>query len=134
MKDSVFTLMLKGEIPREIVYEDDLCFVIPTLEPLTPGHLLVIPNEQIDSIWDTPDDLYHHLFDVAKQMAAAVEKAYGYKRVGMIVEGFGVPHAHIHILGLNEGFEPTTLKHIEAKRDATPEELKETADKLRTAL
>ena len=131
MEDSIFTKILKHEIPGEIIYEDDTAFVILTIEPITPGHSLVIPKQQVDSLWDLDNETYHHLFDIAHDIARRIEGAYDYKRVGMLVEGFGVPHAHIHINGFNEGIEPTITEHIQNKHFASAEELAENAAKLR---
>lgn len=131
---SVFTRILRGEIFQEKIYEDDLCFVILTHEPMTPGHMLVIPREEIDDLWDVHDDLYQHLMAVSKQMALKMRAAYTYKRVGVIVEGFGVPHAHVHIFGLDKALNPTIADHM-AKKDkiADPATLKIEADKLRAS-
>lgn len=127
--------MLRGEIPREIIYEDDLCFVIPTIEPLTPGHLLIIPNEQIDVLWDIDDPLYQHLLSVAKTIARTLKKSYDYIRINMIVEGFEVPHAHIHLFGVNQGL-VATFKQLPGPGPAaiSVDELKQTADKVRANL
>lgn len=128
---SIFTRIINGEIDGRILFQDSECFVILTHQPLTPGHLMVIPREQIDHLWDIDDDLYQHLMMVAKKMAFKIREVYDYKRVGMIVEGFGVPHAHIHVFGLDEGFNSTIVAHVAGgARVASPEELKIEADKL----
>lgn len=134
MEDSVFTKIINGEIPGEIVYQDDQCAVLMTIEPFTPGHCLVVPREQTDHLWDIDDERYHHLMSIAKRVALAMRQAYDYPRIGQIVEGFGVPHAHIHLVGLTNGLEATITDHIAHKRMATPEELKTEADKIRSAL
>lgn len=134
MQDSIFTKIINGEIPGEVIYKDEKCFVILTIEPLSPGHMLVIPREQIDHIWDLPPDLYQHVMMITRKMAELIRKVYDYKRVAFFVEGFGVPHAHIHVNGLDEGIEPTVIRHATTKRNATAQELKTEADKLRAAL
>jgi len=134
MEDSVFTKILKGEIPGEIIYQDDLCFVIPTIEPVNPGHLLVIPKVQVDHLWDVSTPIYDHLMLVAKQMAEVLRNAYDYKRIAMIVEGFGVPHAHVHLYGLTEGLDPTIIRHAATRHAASNEELQAEVDKIRAAL
>lgn len=129
---SIFTKIYRGDLPGEIIYKDDLCFAILTIEPLTPGHLLVIPIKQIDALWDIDDPLYSHLFAVAKQMAHKIKAAFPhYQRTGMIVEGFGVPHAHLHVFGLTEGLEPTVFKHVTENNTTSAEDLKQAAEKLR---
>ncbi len=128
---SVFTRIINGEIDQQILYQDDLCFVILTHEPMTPGHCLVIPREQIDHLWDVDDSLYQHIMAVTKKMALKMRQAYDYKRIGLIVEGFGVPHAHVHVFGLNKELNPTIVDHIANRRIMSPAELQTEAEKLR---
>ena len=134
MEESVFTKIIKGEIPGEMVYQDDACVVLMTIVPITPGHCLVVPRQQVDHLWDVDDELYQHLTMVAKKIALAMRQAYDYPRIGQILEGFGVPHAHIHLLGLSESFEATMTEHVANKHTATPEELTQEADKIRKYL
>ena len=100
--------------------------------------MLVIPRQQIDHLWDVDTTTYHHLFDVAKKMKERLNKAYpNYSRVGVIVEGFGVPHAHIHVFGYEEALEATVLARYNEKQNggerfATEESLKIVGDKLRS--
>lgn len=138
MESSIFTKVLHGEIPGEIIYQDETVFVILTIQPMTPGHMLVIPKLEVDHVWDADDTTYHHLFDVAKQMQKKLKVAYpDYKRIGLLVEGFGVPHAHIHVFGYDQPLEPLMTEHIARRqRDeatASPDELRTAADKLREA-
>ncbi len=139
MANSIFTKILNKEIPGEVIYQDDKCFVILTVQPLTPGHMLVIPRVEVDHLWDVDDDTYTHLFHVARDMQARLARAYpSYKRIGLLVEGFGVPHAHIHVFGYDEPIEPTLTKHIEWKKTlasgmVSQDALKEPAEKLRAA-
>lgn len=128
---SIFTQIINGQIKQHILFQDAKCFVILTHEPITPGHLMVIPREQIDHLWDVDDDLYQHLMLVAKKMALRMREVYDYMRIGMIVEGFGVPHAHIHVFGLDQALNPTILDHMaKTKKMLTPDELQADADKL----
>ena len=128
---SIFTRIINGEIPSNTLFQDEQCFVILTQEPLSPGHLMVIPREEIDHVWDIGDELYTHLMLIAKKMAHKMREVYDYKRIGMLVEGFGVPHAHVHVFGLDEPIEPTTIAHAANKRIMGPEELLVEAEKLR---
>ena len=134
MEDSVFTKIIRGEIPGEIVYQDDQCAVMMTIEPFSPGHCLVVPKQQVDHLWDADDTLYQHLMQVAKMIAHAMRQVYDYPRIGQMVEGFGVPHAHVHMFGLAEPFEQMVPEHTAHKHTATPEELATEAEKLRGAL
>lgn len=128
---SIFSRIYSGEIKQEIIYKDELCFVITTHEPITEGHCLVIPIKQVDHLWDIQDPLYSHLMEVAKKVALKLRSVYDYERIGMLVEGYGVPHAHIHIFGFEQPLEPTISDHIAHKHIASPEELTAVAQKLR---
>ncbi len=128
---SVFTKIVTGEIPGEVIYQDEEAFVLLTREPLSLGHCLVIPRQQVDSLWDLEDTSYTHLMAIVKRMALKLSQVYDYPRIGTMVEGFGVPHAHIHVFGLVEGIEPTIIRHAASKHNATADELKLEADKLR---
>jgi diadenosine tetraphosphate (Ap4A) HIT family hydrolase len=131
---SIFTRIINREVNQHIIFEDEKCFVILTHEPMTPGHLLVIPREEIDELWDVQDDLYQHLMMVTKEMALKMRRVYDYKRIGTVVEGFGVPHAHIHVFGLDKELNPTIVDHMaKEKKICTPDELQADADKLRAA-
>ncbi len=128
---SVFTHILNGDIQQHILFKDDLCFVILTHEPMSPGHLMVIPRKQIDHLWDVEDDLYKHLMMTAKKMALKMRQEYDYKRIGMIVEGFGVPHAHIHVFGLDKSLNASVIDHVaKENKILTPADLQSEADKL----
>jgi histidine triad (HIT) family protein len=100
MEDSLFTKIIKGEIPAHKIYEDDECLAFLDIHPQLEGHTLLIPKQQIDQLWDLPDDVYHHLWDVAKLIKHKIKEVLNAPRVGVAVEGFGVPHAHIHLIPL----------------------------------
>lgn len=125
MSDSVFTKMLKGEIPREIIYQDNTCFVIPTIAPNNPGHCLVITNDQIENWEDLDTRTYVHTMKVAQQVARAIKSVYGCPKVGIATVGFEVPHVHIHLIPLyklsdadHSKAKPTELENVqpEAKK------------------
>lgn len=103
MEDSIFTRIIKGEIPSHKVYEDDTVIAFLDVHPLRPGHTLVVPKVQIDHIWDLDDATYQHVWKVAKQLAAHIKQTLHSPRVGVIVEGFGVPHAHVHLIPIEKG-------------------------------
>ena len=131
MADTVFTKIIKREIPAEIIDETDevICFL--TLGPLNPGHLLVVPKEQIESIWDLPDNLYSKVMQKAKQMASLLQKYTDRPKIGMFVMGFGVPHAHVHIAPITEEQMAPIEKDIET---ASPEQLATVATELKKLL
>lgn len=107
MEESIFTKIIKGEIPCHKIYEDDKCIAFLDINPLTYGHTLVVPKQQIDELWDTDDPLYLHLMSVTKKIAKRQRDTLNPKRVGIIVEGFEIPHAHIHVIPLDHGMRQT---------------------------
>jgi histidine triad (HIT) family protein len=130
MIDSIFTKILKGGMPSIKVYEDELVFVLMDKFPSTEGQVLVITKEQIDYIFDLPDELYTHLWLVTKKVAFALEKAFNPRRVCTVVEGFDVPHVHIRVYPVPEG-KPLDIKAGEIADDT---ELEELAKKIRAEL
>ena len=99
--DSVFTKIIKGEIPGHFVWDDEHCIVITTIQPIRQGHLLVIPKQQVDHWDDLPDALASHLMVVAKKVAKAIKQAFPCSRVGMTIAGLEVPHTHLHLLPID---------------------------------
>jgi len=97
MEDSIFTKIIKGEIPCHKVYEDDKTLAFLDIYPKQPGHVLLIPKTQIDLLWDLDDDTYAYMWSVAKKLAAHMNGILK-RRIGAQVEGIGVPHAHIHLI------------------------------------
>jgi histidine triad (HIT) family protein len=102
MQDSIFTKIIKGEIPSYKIYEDDKTFAFLDIHPQFPGHTLVIPKEQMDQLWDMPDELYRHLWKTTRKVAQRIKDVLHPNRVGVAVEGFGVPHVHIHLIPLQK--------------------------------
>lgn len=100
MEDSIFTKIIRGVIPCYKVYEDEKVFAMLDIEPLADGHVLVFPKKQVDLLWDLPDEDYQYLMQIAKKLARKIQAEFNPLRVGMAVEGFGVPHAHIHLVPL----------------------------------
>ncbi len=100
MEDSIFTKIIRGDIPSYKVYEDDIVYAMLDIDPLSDGHLLVIPKKQIDLLWDLDDETYQYTWKVSKQLAKVMQEFFNPKRVGVVVEGFGVPHAHVHLVPL----------------------------------
>lgn len=111
MQDSVFTQIINGSIPCYKIYEDETVIAFLDINPMTPGHTLVVPKQQIDHLWDLDDKTYHHVMSVAMKVAKRLRKVLQPKRVGMALEGFAVPHAHVHLIPLEKGLEATTIDH-----------------------
>lgn len=101
MDDSLFTKIIKGEMPGYKIYEDDKTLAILDIHPKVPGHVLVVPKNQTEYIWDLPDDEYDDLMRTAKKVGNRIREVLEPHWVGMQVEGVSVPHAHIHVFPFN---------------------------------
>jgi len=101
MQDSVFTKIIRGEIPSRKIYEDDLTFAFLDLNPLQAGHTLVISKKQVDYVWDLPDEDYQALMTTVKKVAVRLKTILKTKFVGVQVLGVDVQHAHVHIIPFN---------------------------------
>ena len=97
MQDSIFTKIIKGEIPCHKVYEDDKTFAFLDIHPKTPGHTLVVPKKQIEFIWDLDDEDYQAVMATVKKVARRIREKLGGPYVGELVIGIDVPHAHVHV-------------------------------------
>lgn len=97
MEDSIFTKIIKGEIPCHKVYEDDKTFAFLDIHPKTPGHTLVIPKKQVEFLWDLEDEDYQAVMATAKKVALRIKEVLQPPYVGELVVGEEVPHAHVHI-------------------------------------
>lgn len=98
---SIFSRIAAGEIPSYKVAEDDRHYAFLDINPVMPGHTLVIPKREVDYIYDLPDDELAALHLFAKRVATGIRKALGCKKVGVAVIGLEVPHAHIHLIPIN---------------------------------
>ncbi len=98
---SVFTMIIKGDLPGTFVWEDDRCVAFMSINPISYGHALVVPRDEIDQWIDVPSDLRQHLFEVAKRIGVAQKQAFDSERIGMVIAGFEVPHTHIHLIPAN---------------------------------
>lgn len=97
MSESIFTKIINREVPAQFIYEDEHCIAIMDKFPAVSGQSLVIPKKEIDYAFDLDDDTYLHLFQVAKKIGQATDKALSPIRTCLVVEGFDVPHMHIKI-------------------------------------
>ena len=99
---SIFTKIVNGEIPAYKIAEDENYLAFLDVNPNAKGHTLCIPKQEINKIFDMEDELYLGLMKFSKKIAIALEKTVPCKRVGMAVVGLEVPHAHVHLIPLNE--------------------------------
>lgn len=97
MSETIFSKIIRREIPAYFVYENDVCVVVMDKFPSAEGQTLVIPKKEVDYIFDLDDETYAHIFSVAKKVAVATDKALKPARTCLAVEGFEVPHVHIKI-------------------------------------
>ena len=119
---SIFTKIVNGEIPAYIVAEDENYLAFLDIFPVAKGHTLVIPKIEVDYLFDLDDELYTGLQLFAKKVALGLKKAIPCEKVGILVLGLEVPHAHIHLVPMqNEG----DLLNFSQKKKFTPEEFQE---------
>ena len=115
---SVFTKIINSEIPCYKIYEDDKTFAFLDINPETKGHTLVVPKNEVDKIYELPDEDYQALMATVKKISAHMEKVLGARTLWKVI-GTDVPHAHVHLLPFDETWEHgKTLK-------LTPEEFEE---------
>jgi len=127
---TLFGRIIARELPGQFVHEDDRCAVFLSIHPLSPGHSLVVPREELDDWLACPDKLRDHLFDVAQRVGRAIQAVYAPPRVGLVVAGFEVPHLHVHVFG---AYGLQTFDFGRA-RSADQTELAEVAARLRAAM
>jgi len=101
MEETIFTKIVKGEIPCYKIAEDDRFFAFMDISPIAEGHTLVITKLQNDYIFDLPDEMLGDMMIFAKKVAAGIRKVIPCKRIGVAVIGIDVPHNHIHLVPLN---------------------------------
>lgn len=128
---SIFTRIIEGEIPGRIIWRDELAIAMVDIRPLGRGHTLVIPIAEIDQWTDLPAALATHLFEVAHHIATAQKVIGDAARIGVMVAGFEVPHAHVHVVPLQT---MANLDFASADTNPDPDDLDAVADELRAAL
>lgn len=127
---SIFSKIIAGELPGHFVWRDEKCVGIMTIEPVRPGHILVIPIEEVDQWDDMSAELSEHILGVCRTLAKAMKKAYNCKRVSLSIIGLEVPHAHIHMWPISEMGDI----HFSQAAMADQEALAAEAGKIRRAL
>lgn len=127
---SIFTKIINREIPAHIVAENDKFFAFLDISPLQKGHTLVIPKTEVDYIFDVEDDLLGEMMVFAKQVAHKIKAVFPCDRIGVTVIGLEVPHAHIHLVPINQ---MADMNFANEKLSLTQEELAEIASSIREA-
>jgi len=98
MEDSLFTKIIKGEIPSYKIYEDEKTFAFLNIYPATEGHVLVIPKAQVEFVWDLEPEDHHALMETVQKVARRLREVMDAPYVGEMIVGVGVPHAHVHLI------------------------------------
>ncbi len=128
---SIFTKIIKGDIPCYKVLEDARFFSFMEIRPLKPGHTLVIPKAEVDYFFDMDETTTNGLMAFCKKVAAAIKKATGCEKVAVVVYGLAVRHAHVHLIPVDGT--PGELD-FRNQRDATQSDLAAMATKIRSYL
>ena len=128
---SLFTQIIQGDLPGRFIWEDDQAVGFLTIEPLTPGHTLIVPRVEVDHWLDLPTNLVAHLTNVSHKVGKSIHDAFGMRRVGIVVAGFEVPHVHVHVFGANQ---MSDFDFTSVNLNASGEMLDESADKIRKEL
>lgn len=127
---TIFSRIIKGEIPSYRIAEDDRFYAFLDIRPMQAGHTLVVPKQETDYLFDLDDALLADMMLFAKRVAKAIEKAVECRRVGVMVIGLEVPHAHIHLIPIQqEGDMSLARKRVEL----TDEEFKQIAVRIEAA-
>ena len=127
---SIFTRIIKGEIPCHKIAEDEHFFAFLDINPNAVGHTLCVPKKEVDKILDLDEDTYIGLMRFARKVGLAIEEAVPCKRVGITVIGLEVPHVHVHLIPL-QTMANATFQHKESQ---SPEELEAVAARIRARL
>lgn len=124
---TIFTKIIKGEIPSYKVAESDKYYAFLDIAPLQKGHTLVVPKREEDYLFDLSDEDLADMMVFAKKVAKAIQKAVPCQRIGVAVIGLDVPHAHIHLVPLNGG---SDLNFSNPKKEFSKEEMQACADQI----
>ncbi len=124
---TIFSKIIAGQIPSYKIAENEKFFAFLDIFPLRTGHVLVVPKNETDKLFDLPDDYLSEMLLFAKPIAHAIEKAFDCNRCGISVVGLEVPHAHIHLIPINSA---NDLNFTQSKPKATEEDLKNAQEKI----
>lgn len=128
---SIFTKIVNKEIPAHVIAENEKYLAFLDINPLAKGHTLVIPKQEIDYIFDLDDELLSGLHVFARKVARAIDSVMDCKRVGVAVLGLEVPHAHLHLIPINNLHD---IEFSRPKLKLSDEELASIAEKIKSAL
>lgn len=117
MEDSIFTKIIKGEIPCHKVYEDELTLAFLDIHPLVEGHTLIVSKKQIEFVWDLPAEDYQAIMMAAKKVALRLREVLGTKYISERIVGVDVPHAHVQLIPFNDASELSKQQDMESESD-----------------
>ena len=127
---SIFTKIINGEIPCHKIYEDEKTLAFLDINPVAPGHTLVVPKTEVEFVWDMNDTDYHAVMETVKRVAKRIKEVLQTPYVGDIIVGTDVPHAHVHVVGFSHAGE-LKRTHDGPGAPADDTSLAEMAEKLR---
>lgn len=128
---SVFSRIIAGELPATFVWRDDRCVAFLSINPLRPGHVLVVPREEVAHWVDLDAGTWSRLSEVSRTIGRALDAAYRPAKVGMMLAGLEVPHVHVHLVPIDGVHD---LDFANADPDPDPAALDEAAERIREAL
>jgi histidine triad (HIT) family protein len=128
---SVFTRIIEGELPGRFVYRDERCVAFLSINPLRPGHVLVVPRLEVEHWIDLPAAEWAHLAEVARRIGLALQRAYAPVKVGAVLAGLEVPHVHVHLVPIDR---MEDLDFRGAEQDPDPAALDRAAETVTAAL
>lgn len=127
---TIFTRIISGEIPGHFCWKDDICVAFADINPITPGHVLLVPRQEVENYWDAPTEELQHLMKVAQIIGRAQRQAFATQRSCLSIAGFDVPHLHLHLIPANS-MEDIKFAHA---RPASQEDLADSMHQLRSVL
>jgi len=128
---TVFTRIIEGELPGAFVWQDDQAVAFLSINPLKPGHTLVVPRLEVDHWLDCPPELFDHLVSVARHIGRAIQAIWNPEKVGLMLAGLEVPHLHLHVSPI---WSPHDLDFANAASSVDREELEANASRIRAEL
>jgi histidine triad (HIT) family protein len=128
---SIFSRIISGELPGRFVWKDDDAVAFLSIAPMMPGHTLVVPRAEVDHWIDLEPDLAAHLFVVAKHVGAAQQRVWNPRRIGLMIVGEEVPHAHLHVVPINS---PNELSFAHVDTAPAGDALDDAAARIRAEL
>jgi histidine triad (HIT) family protein len=128
---TVFTRIIEGELPAHFVWREERAVAFLSANPLRPGHVLVVPREEVDHWLDADQELWTHLTEVSRRIGEALQRVYRPAKVGLMLAGLEVPHLHLHVVPLDSVYD---FDFANAQRDPDPGMLHDAAEHIRAAL